>query len=78
MKKQEVAIKTTEETRCQTIAVLKKILPSNPEAPLTTETLAHALGVRPGTVRRGLCVSGHYLGLVPIKSPNGRLLWPLN
>ena len=41
----------------------------------TTET-AHLLGVRPETIRRGLCVQGHYLGLRPVKLPNGRLLWP--
>ena len=43
---------------------------------ITTEQVARLLGVTPGTVRRGLCVNGHYLGLRPIKLPNRRLLWP--
>lgn len=43
---------------------------------LTTATLAERLGVSPNTVRRGLCVKGEYMGLRPVKLPNGRLLWP--
>lgn len=42
----------------------------------TTEQLAAELGVRPQTVRAGLCRDGHYLGMRPLKLPNGRLLWP--
>lgn len=42
---------------------------------LSTEELASALKVRPQTVRAGLCINGHYLGLKPTKLPNGRLLW---
>ncbi len=42
---------------------------------LTTNQLAPALGVKPSTVIRSLCVTGHYLGLRPRKLPNGRLLW---
>ncbi len=42
---------------------------------ITTEELAGKLGVKPGTVRRGYCLDGHYLGLKPIKLPNRRLLW---
>ena len=43
---------------------------------LTTSKLAERFGVKPETVRRGLCMDGHYLGLKPTKLPNGRLLWP--
>lgn len=42
----------------------------------TTKELANLFKVRPGTVRRGFCVKGHYLGLRPCKLPNGRLMWP--
>ncbi|HQM43918.1 MAG TPA: hypothetical protein PLI72_09275 [Smithellaceae bacterium] len=42
---------------------------------ITTEELAGKLKVKPGTVRRGYCLDGHYLGLKPIKLPNRRLLW---
>lgn len=42
---------------------------------LSTEELAAALRVRPQTIRRGLCVDGHYLGLRPTKLGNRRLLW---
>ncbi|MDT8380535.1 MAG: hypothetical protein RQ739_16765, partial [Desulfotignum sp.] len=34
--------------------------------------------VEPATTRRGLCVNGHYMGIKPLKLPNGRLLWPEN
>jgi len=43
---------------------------------LTTEEFARRLGVKSHTVRRGLCVNGHYLGARPVKLPNRRLLWP--
>ncbi len=43
---------------------------------LTTNQLADALGVQGSTIRRGLCVHGHYMGLTPVKLPNNRLLWP--
>ncbi len=43
---------------------------------LTTEELAELFGVKPCTVRRGLCVDGHYLKIRPVKLSNGRLLWP--
>lgn len=46
-----------------------------PEFLITTE-LADLLRVKPDTIRRSLCVKGHYLGLTPKKGPNGRLLWP--
>lgn len=43
---------------------------------LNTNDLAKALGVQGATVRRSLCVRGHYLGLRPVKLPNDRLGWP--
>ena len=43
---------------------------------VTTEELAELFGVKPSTLRRGLCVNGHYLEIKPVKLSNGRLLWP--
>lgn len=43
---------------------------------LSTNEFAESLRVKDETVRRSLCVKGHYMGVVPIKLPNGRLLWP--
>lgn len=43
---------------------------------LSTEELAYRLKVFQETPRAGYCRDGHYLGLVPIKLPNRRLLWP--
>lgn len=43
---------------------------------IPTEKLAARYGVRSDTVRRNLCVKGHFLGMTPLKLPNGRLLWP--
>lgn len=45
---------------------------------ISTEELAAALRIQPQTVRAGLCRNKgkHYMGLKPIKLPNGRLLWP--
>ena len=42
----------------------------------STKEFAESLGVKPETARRSLCVAGHYLGIRPVKLPNGRLLWP--
>jgi hypothetical protein len=43
---------------------------------LTTRELAELLRVEAATIRRGLCVNGHYMGVKPLKLTNGRLLWP--
>jgi hypothetical protein len=66
------------EKRSQTMAKARQIQPGemNLNDRITTEQVARLLGVTPGTVRRGLCVNGHYLGLRPVKLPNRRLLWP--
>ena len=45
------------------------------EKTFSTEELSEILKVKPSTIRRGLCVDGHYMGLVPKKMPNRRLLW---
>ena len=42
----------------------------------TTEEAAALLGVRPQTLRAGMCRAGHYLGIMPVKLANRRLLWP--
>ncbi len=43
---------------------------------VSTRGLADIFDCKPDTIRRGLCVNGHYLGIKPTKLPNGRLLWP--
>ena len=67
----------TQLLRNQTLSTLQQILPPGPARALSTAQLAQVLHVQPGTIRRGLCVDGHYLGLVPQKFANGRLLWPI-
>ncbi len=42
---------------------------------LSTKKYAEKLHVVPQTVRAGYCRNGNYLGMRPIKLPNGRLLW---
>ncbi len=44
-------------------------------AKLSTEATAARFWVEPQTLRASLCRNGHYLGLRPVKLPNGRLLW---
>ena len=46
-----------------------------PRRKLSTEELADVLRVMPQTIRAALCRKGHYLGLIPLKLPNGKLLW---
>lgn len=42
---------------------------------ISTEELAARLLVKEQTVRAGLCRNGHYVGLIPVKLPNRKLLW---
>ena len=42
---------------------------------LDTAEAADLLRIRPQTLRRALCLQGHYFGMRPVKLPNGRLLW---
>jgi hypothetical protein len=51
-------------------------LPMSNQKYFTTNEVAKTLGVQGSTVRRGLCINGHYMGIVPVKLPNNRLLWP--
>ena len=44
-------------------------------AKLSTEEAAARLRVASQTPRASLCRMGHWLGMRPIKLPNGRLLW---
>ncbi|MEI7432528.1 MAG: hypothetical protein WCL27_18945, partial [Betaproteobacteria bacterium] len=44
-------------------------------AKITTEELAVRLRIVPNTPRAALCRKGHYLGMRPVKLPNGKLLW---
>jgi len=64
--------------REETISNLTQLLPVAGVKAITTSQLAQALGIKPGTVRRGFCVDGHYMGLTPVKLGNGRLLWPIH
>lgn len=43
---------------------------------VTTREAAQILCVLPDTLRRSLCVKGHYQGLRPVRLGNKRLLWP--
>jgi len=42
----------------------------------STEEFAEKLRIKANTIRRGLCVNGHYMGLRPVKLANRRLVWP--
>lgn len=42
----------------------------------TTKAAAQRLGVRPQTLRAGVCRDGHYLGIRPAKKKNRMLSWP--
>ena len=44
-------------------------------ASLSTKKVAEALSVQDQTPRASLCRHGHWMGMVPVKLPNGRLLW---
>ena len=48
----------------------------SPKKIIPTSAFALRFGVKPDTVRRNLCVAGHFMGLKPLKLPNQRLLWP--
>lgn len=43
---------------------------------LCTEELANLLRMRPQSIRKCYSKTGNYLGIQPIKLPNGRLVWP--
>ena len=62
--------------RERTVEILRRIAPDAP-ARMTTEELAKLMGIKADSVRHSLCTRGHYAGLVPLRLPNGRLLWQL-
>lgn len=45
-------------------------------SPLTTETFAAELALKPQSLRKRYSQTGSYFGICPIKLPNGRLRWP--
>lgn len=53
-----------------------EILMNQPQQLLTTNQLADKLSLRPQTIRKCYSKTGAYLGVKPIKLPNGRLYWP--
>jgi hypothetical protein len=46
-----------------------------PDAKITTKALTVKFGAQPQTARASYCRHGHWMGLVPLKLPNGKLLW---
>jgi len=48
---------------------------TRPAEKISTEVAAPRLAVKPQTMRAGFCRHGHYMNMVPVKLPNGRLLW---
>lgn len=42
---------------------------------VTTEAMTARFGVATQTPRASLCRVGHWMGMRPVKLPNGRLLW---
>lgn len=49
--------------------------PPRPAARFTTEELAALFKAKSQTPRASYCRHGHWMNLVPVKLPNGRLLW---
>lgn len=45
------------------------------DATSTTKEFGKRVHSEPQTIRAGYCRDGHYLGLKPVKLPNGKLLW---
>jgi hypothetical protein len=43
---------------------------------LNTRELATRLGKQPHTLHASYCRNGHYFSLVPLKLPDGTLMWP--
>jgi hypothetical protein len=54
----------------------RSVIPAAIPATLSTEEAAQALGVAAQTLRKQMCVAGHYAGLRPVKLPNRFLRWP--
>jgi hypothetical protein len=45
---------------------------------LTTKDLQDGMNVKQESIRTQLSKTGSYFGVIPLKSKNGRLLWPAN
>lgn len=43
----------------------------------STNEVAQLQGVKPESLHRALSKNGNYLGMTPVKTENGRLLWPV-
>lgn len=43
---------------------------------MNTRQFAERLGLEQQSVRKRLCQTGSYYGIVPVTLPNGRLDWP--
>lgn len=43
---------------------------------MNTEQLAEALHLKPQSIRKRFYETGSYYGLIPVKLPNRRLVWP--
>lgn len=54
----------------------RSAIQSKTKSLLTTEEVAAQFNCQPQTPRASYCRKGHWLGLTPIKLPNGRLGWP--
>jgi hypothetical protein len=50
--------------------------PKIPTRKYSTDALAAQFMVKPNSVRSAVCRNGHYMGIRPIKLPNGLLAWP--
>lgn len=42
---------------------------------LSTKELTNKVGGKEQTARASVCRLGHWMGLIPVKLPNGRLRW---
>ena len=69
-------IKSFSSTRPNPLEFLRTAFPDRPR--VSTKELADTFGIRPETIHRAHSMEGGYLGMVPIKLPNGRLMWPLD
>lgn len=61
--------------RKKTVNQLRQLVGANSITTFSTEQLADLCKVQPATIRRALCTKGHFLGLVPQKLSNGRIVF---
>ncbi|CAG4924680.1 hypothetical protein [Paraburkholderia saeva] len=72
----DVPVETTQASAAEPVKTPPARGPPLKPGPLTTAELAADLGITQGTIRRRLCDTGSYFGVVPMKLASGRLLWP--